>query len=562
MIDIQTQAEQQLRKLLCSAVEKAKDNGELIQAEIPEFVVEIPADSSNGDFATNIAMIGARFFKQAPKIIAQKIVDNIVLNDTYFDRCEIAGPGFINFFLNKTWFGEAIIAVLGEENHYGKTNFGLSKKILVEFVSANPTGPMHIGNARGGAMGDCLAEILSWAGYSVSREFYVNDAGNQIEKFKKSLSIRYQQLFLGEQAVPLTEDCYQGVDIIQRAKDFADIYKDKYMGVSEDERRQALVDYALPLNIKGLKTDLFKYKIQYDEWFLESDLHKQGKLYEIVDMLKSRGFVYENGGAVWFKATEFDGEKDEVLIRDNGIPTYFLADIAYHYNKLVDRGFDKAIDIWGADHHGHVARLKWALQALEIDPERLDIILMQMVRLVRDGETVKLSKRSGKSITLTSLLDEIPIDAARFFFNMREASSHFDFDLDLAIEESSKNPVYYVQYAHARICQILKNLEELGYKPSINSDYELLNTNEEIELIKAIAKFPSEIISAACSYNPSRITRFALDIATLFHKFYTVCKVKGSEEALLNARLSLCSAVKITLKNVLTILNISAPEEM
>lgn len=562
MIDIQTQAEQQLRKLLCLAVEKAKDNGDLIQAEISEFVVEIPADSSNGDFATNIAMIGARVFKQAPKMIAQKIVDNIALDDTYFDRCEIAGPGFINFFLNKTWFSEAIIAVLGEESHYGKTNFGLNKKVLVEFVSANPTGPMHIGNARGGAIGDCLSEILSWAGYSTSREFYVNDAGNQIEKFKKSLSIRYQQLFLGEQAVPLSEDCYQGADIIQRAKDFADIHKDKYMNVSEDERRQALVEYALPLNISGLKTDLLKYKIQYDKWFLESDLHKQGKLYEIVDMLKSRGYIYEDGGAVWFKATEFGGEKDDVLIRDNGIPTYFLADIAYHYNKLVDRGFDKAIDIWGADHHGHVARLKWALEALGIDPKRLDIILMQMVRLVRDGETVKLSKRSGKSITLTSLLDEIPIDAARFFFNMREANSHFDFDLDLAIEQSSKNPVYYVQYAHARICQILKNLEELGYKPSINSEYELLNTKEEIELIKAIAKFPGEIIAAASSYNPSRITRFALDIATLFHKFYTVCKVKGSEENLLNARLSLCSAVKITLKNALTILNISAPEEM
>ena len=562
MIDIQTQAEQQLRKLLCLAVEKAKDNGELIQADIPEFVVEIPADSSNGDFATNIAMIGARVFKQAPKMIAQQIVDNIVLDDTYFDRCEIAGPGFINFFLNKTWFSEAIIAVLGEESHYGKTNFGLNKKVLVEFVSANPTGPMHIGNARGGAIGDCLSEILSWAGYSTSREFYVNDAGNQIEKFKKSLSIRYQQLFLGEQAVPLSEDCYQGADITQRAKDFADIYRDKYMNVSEDERRQALVEYALPLNISGLKTDLLKYKIEYDKWFLESDLHKQGKLYEIVDMLKSRGYIYEDGGAVWFKATEFGGEKDDVLIRDNGIPTYFLADIAYHYNKLVDRGFDKAIDIWGADHHGHVARLKWALEALGIDPKRLDIILMQMVRLVRDGETVKLSKRSGKSITLTSLLDEIPIDAARFLFNMREANSHFDFDLDLAIEESSKNPVYYVQYAHARICQILKNLEELGYKPSINSEYELLNTKEEIELIKAIAKFPSEIIAAACSYNPSRITRFALDIATLFHKFYTVCKVKGSEENLLNARLSLCCAVKITLKNALTILNISAPEEM
>ena len=562
MIDIQTQAEQQLRKLLCLALEKAKDNGELIQAEISDFIVEIPADPSNGDFATNIAMVGAKAFKQSPKIIAQKIVDNVVLDDTYFDRCEIAGPGFINFFLNGTWFKEAIIAVLGEENHYGKTNFGLNKKVLVEFVSANPTGPMHIGNARGGAMGDCLSEILSWAGYNVSREFYVNDAGNQIEKFKKSLSIRYQQLFLGEQAVPLAEDCYQGADIIQRAKDFSDIYNDKYMNASEDERRQALVDYALPLNIEGLKTDLLKYKIQYDNWFLESDLHKQGKLYEIVDMLKNRGFVYEAGGAVWFKATEFGGEKDEVLIRDNGIPTYFLADIAYHYNKLVDRGFDKAIDIWGADHHGHVARLKWALEALGIDSERLDIILMQMVRLVRDGETVKLSKRSGKSITLTSLLDEIPIDAARFFFNMREASSHFDFDLDLAIEESSKNPVYYVRYAHARICQILKNIEELGYKPSIHSEYELLKTKEEIELIKAIAKFPSEIIAAASSYNPSRITRFALDIATLFHKFYTVCKVKGSEEALLKARLSLCFAVKITLKNALTVLNISAPEEM
>lgn len=562
MTGVLNKAQEQLNNLLTCALNRAMEKGELVKTSIPDFLIESPDSSIHGDFATNIAMVGARIFRQSPMLLAQKIVDNLSLDGTYFQKCEIARPGFINFFLGKTWFTEAIVSILSEKENYGRSTFGGGKKVLVEFVSANPTGPMHIGNARGGAVGDCLAELLSWAGYDVTREFYVNDAGNQIEKFKKSLSIRYMQLYSKDGEIPFPEDCYQGEDIIQAAQSFAAIHKDKYVGVSEKERAQALVEYALPLNVKALKNDLLKYRIDYDSWFFESKLYKNDKVLKIIDMLKNRGYVYEKDGAVWLNLTKFKKDKDEVLVRENRIPTYFAADIAYHYDKLVGRNFQKAINIWGADHHGHVGRLKAALEILGVDPKRLDIILMQMVRLVRDGQTVRISKRSGKSITLKSLLDEIPIDAARFFFNMREVNSHFDFDLDLAVEQSSKNPVYYVQYAHARICKILKNLEKIGKKPSIDSNYLLLTLREETDLIKAISKFPSEIIASVVSSNPSRLTKFILDVATLFHKFYGKCKVFGSEEELLKARLGLCLAVKITLKNALSILKISAPEEM
>ena len=562
MISVQKKAQSQLQDLLISALNRAMENGELVKTSIPDFLIETPAGSAHGDFATNIAMVGARIFKQSPMSVAQKIVNNLSLDGTYFQKCEVARPGFINFFLGKTWFKHVIVSILSEKENYGRSDFGAGKKVLIEFVSANPTGPMHIGNARGGAVGDCLAELLTWAGYDVTREFYVNDAGNQIEKFKKSLSTRYMQLYSKDGRILFPQDCYQGEDIIEIAKSFAKIHKNKYVNVSENERAQALVEYALPINVNALKTDLLKYRIDYDSWFLESSLHKNGKVLKTVDMLKNKGYVYEKDGALWLNLTKFGKEKDEVLVRENKIPTYFAADIAYHYDKLVDRKFQKAINIWGADHHGHVERLKSALEILGVDPKRLNIILMQMVRLVRDGQTVKISKRSGKSITLTSLLDEIPVDAARFFFNMREVNSHFDFDLDLAVEQSSKNPVYYVQYAHARICKMLKNLEKIGKNPSIDSNYFLLAEQEETELVKSIAKFPDEIVASVVSSNPSRLTKFLIDVATLFHRFYGKCKVFGSEEELLGARLGLCLAVKITLKNALSILKISAPEEM
>ena len=452
--------------------------------------------------------------------------------------------------------------MLEEKENYGRTDFGGGKRMLVEFVSANPTGPMHIGNARGGALGDGIASVLDWAGYRVDREFYVNDAGNQINKFGLSLDLRYQQLY--KDGIEMPEDSYHGQDIIDHTKNFAAIYGDKYMNVSEEERRKALVAYALPLNIEGLERDLAKYRIHYDRWFRESALHADGSVMKVVELLKEKGHTYEAEGATWFKATEFGADKDFVLVRSNGVPTYVVPDIAYHYGKLVTRGYDKAIDVLGADHHGYVPRLKAALQALGVDPDRLDVVLMQMVRLIRDGEVVKASKRSGKAITLVTLLDEVPIDAARFYFNLREANSQFDFDLDLAVEQSSQNPVYYVQYAHARICSILKKLAAEGVSPRkvTREELEALSTAEEIALIRHIARFPAEIIEAAKAYDPAKMTRYALDLATLFHKFYTACKVYGEDESLMQARLALCMAARSALENVLSILKIDAPETM
>ena len=555
-------AKNQCRALLQAALEKCAAAGKLPEGEFPEYVVEIPGDTAHGDFAANAAMVSARAFRKAPKMIADALASEMDLTGSYFSKVEVAGPGFINFTLAPGWFANTVKSVLEEKENYGRTNFGEGKKVLVEFVSANPTGPMHIGNARGGALGDGIASVLDWAGYEANREFYVNDAGNQINKFGLSLDLRYQQLY--KDGVEMPEDSYHGQDIIDHAKNFAAIHGDKYMHTSEEERRKALVEYALPLNIQGLERDLAKYRIHYDRWFRESTLHADGSVMKVVELLKEKGHTYEEDGATWFKATEFGADKDFVLVRGNGVPTYVVPDIAYHYGKLVTRGYDKAIDVLGADHHGYVPRLKAALQALGVDPSRLDVVLMQMVRLIRDGEVVKASKRSGKAITLVTLLDEVPIDAARFYFNLREANSQFDFDLDLAVEQSSQNPVYYVQYAHARICSILKKLEaeRVSVREVSAEELEKLNTPEEIALIRHIARFPAEIIEAAKAYDPAKMTRYALDLATLFHKFYTACKVFGEEESLMQARLALCLAARTTLRNVLSILKIDAPETM
>ncbi len=555
-------AKNQCREILLAALARCVAEGTLPDAAAPEFTVEIPGDSSHGDFAANLAMVSARAFHKAPRMIAEALANAAELSGTAFQRLEVAGPGFLNFTLAPGWFAGVVKAVLEEKEAYGRTDFGGGKRMLVEFVSANPTGPMHIGNARGGALGDGIASVLDWAGYRVDREFYVNDAGNQINKFGLSLDLRYQQLY--KDGIEMPEDSYHGQDIIDHARNFAAIHGDKYMHTSEEERRQALVAYALPLNIEGLERDLAKYRIHYDRWFRESTLHADGSVMKVVELLKEKGHTYEAEGATWFRATEFGADKDFVLVRSNGVPTYVVPDIAYHYGKLVTRGYDKAIDVLGADHHGYVPRLKAALQALGVDPDRLDVVLMQMVRLIRDGEVVKASKRSGKAITLVTLLDEVPIDAARFYFNLREANSQFDFDLDLAVEQSSQNPVYYVQYAHARICSILKKLDSQGVAPREVSveELEALNTIEEIALIRHIARFPAEIIEAAKAYDPAKMTRYALDLATLFHKFYTACKVYGEDEALMQARLGLCMAARSVLENVLAILKIDAPETM
>ena len=555
-------AEGQLRALVTDALNKAVAEGALPEAEIVDFKIEVPADRKNGDYSTNAAMAHARAFRRAPMQIAEAILERMDLAGTYFDKVEAAGAGFINFTLGAKFYADVLEEIHEKGEDYGHSSLFAGKSALVEFVSANPTGPMHVGNARGGAMGDCLAELLSWAGYRTEREFYINDGGNQIEKFGLSLDIRYRQHF-GEN-VEMPEDSYHGQDIIDHAVNFAAIYGDKYMNASEEERRKALVDYALPLNVAGLERDLLKYKIKYDTWFHESDLHNSGAAKHVVDLLTEKGYTYESEGALWFKAEQFGCDKDFVLRRSNGFFTYIVPDIAYHYNKLCERKFDLAVDILGADHHGYVPRLKGALQALGIDPERLQVVLMQMVRLVKDGEAVKLSKRSGKAITLVTLLEEVPIDAARFFFNMREANTHCDFDLDLAVSESSKNPVYYCQYAHARICSIFRKMEEKGveYTGCTPAQALLLTAPEEKELIRYLSTLTSEVENAAKALDPSRITRFALETATLFHKFYNACRVESDDKDLTAARLWLCEGVRTVLQNLLGLLKVDAPESM
>ena len=555
-------AKAQVRDLINKALGVLVCEGKAPAEPLPAFTVEATNDSSHGDFATNVALVCSKAFKKAPRDIALMLNEVIDLEETYFEKVEVAGPGFINFFLSDYWYGETVRVVCDSGDDYGKTDFGKGKSVLVEFVSANPTGPMHIGNARGGAIGDTLAEVLNWAGYKSEREFYVNDAGNQIEKFATSLEVRYLQIY--KDGIEMPEDAYHGADITAHAENFAKEYGDKFVEAETEERRKALVDFALPKNIEGLRVDLEKYRIIYDTWFKESTVHNSGEVANIINKFKDGGYTYEQEGALWFKATEFGAEQDFVLVRSNGIPTYVVPDIAYHYNKLVTRNFDTAIDILGADHHGYVPRMKAALKALGVDETRLVVLIMQMVRLVKDGETYKLSKRSGKAITLNDLLEEVPIDAARFFFNLRDANTHLDFDIDLAIEESSSNPVYYCQYAYARICSIIANMAEEGNAVEAIEPpkLEILNTAEEKALIRFIAKFPDEINISARDYDPSRLTRYCLDLASLFHKFYTVCRVKGTEPDIMQARLNLCLATKVTLKNLLTILKIDTPEKM
>lgn len=563
MSKIVKKTEIELKNIIEQAVKKAVSNGALPEAEMPQFNIEKPANKDNGDYSTNVAMAGARAFKKAPRMIAEAIVSCIDLDGTAFERVEIAGPGFMNFFLSQQFYSNVLKDVFSCGKDYGKSDYGQGKRVLVEFVSANPTGPMHIGNARGGAIGDCLASVLDWAGFSVNREFYVNDAGNQIEKFATSLEVRYLQHY--DSSVELPEDAYHGQDIVEHAENFIKEYGDKYVNADSKERRKALVDFALPKNIAGLERDLGRYRITYDKWFRESTLHNDGSVQRVIDALKEKGVTYEQDGALWFKASEYGNDKDIVLVRANGLPTYIVPDIAYHYNKLVTRGYDKAIDVLGADHHGYVPRMKAALTALGLDASRLDCVIMQMVRLVREGETIKLSKRSGKAITLNTLIDEVPLDAARFFFNLREPNSHFDFDLELAAKQSSENPVYYVQYAHARICSIIKKAQEQGVELKTPSDDELalLNFKEEKDLIRHLSLLTDEIVSAAKSYDPAKITHYVIELATLFHKFYNAQRVMlDDNEGLMQARLFLCKAVKDTIYNILTMLKITAPEVM
>ena len=574
-----TLAKSQITAIITDSLNKAMEKGTLPKEEIRQFVVEIPQDLKNGDYSTNVAMVNSKVFRSNPRAIATAILENADFTGTFFERAELAGPGFINFFLGKEYFTTVVKAVLSNKENYGKTNFGGGKRYNVEFVSANPTGPMHLGNARGGALGDILAEVLSWSGYDVTREYLINDAGNQIEKFGMSLEARYMQIF--DESYPFDDSFYQGADIKARAEEFKEVYGDKYVTASLEERKAALVKFALPLNIQAMKDHLGKYRIDYDVWFSEQEMRDKGDVEKAIAKLTENGYTYEKEGALWYKGTALGEEKDEVLVRANGFSTYFAADIAYHYDKLVTRGFDKAIDVWGADHHGHVARMKTAMTALGLNADQLDVVLMQLVKLVGDARDeqgnviydesgkpkkteIRMSKRTGKAIQLVDLLDEIPIDAARFFFNLREPNTHLIFDLDLAVQENSENPVYYVQYAHARICSILRQLAEDGLTAESveNADLSLLCDPAEIELIRTLSYMPSEIIAAGKAYDPSKMPKYAINLATQFHRFYSACRVKGENEELAKARLALCVATKHAIANCLRIMTITVPEKM
>ena len=581
MIHMIQNAKDQAARLTLAAYAAAAAAGELPQAEITTVPVEIPKDTANGDFTSTFAMACARQLKLPPRKIAEALLAHLALDGSYFTSAEIAGPGFLNFRLGRRWYHDVLSAVETEGENYGSADALHGQKIMVEFVSANPTGPMHMGNARGGVLGDTLASVLSFCGADVSREFYVNDAGHQIDKFARSIEVRYLQLIQGEDSIAFPEDGYQGGDIKDLAKAYYDLHGEELLNVSEAERQEKLAQFGLSVNLPKMKTDLARYKIHYDTWFYESSLHESGYVAETVQLLTDRGWTYEKDGALWLRTADIIREnllkagrkpadvekldlKDDVLRRANGFYTYFAADIAYHRNKFAVRGFDRVINIWGADHHGHVARLKGALDALGLDgTNRLDIVLMQLVKLLRDGEVVRMSKRTGKAISLSDLLDEVPVDAARWFFNAKP-DTQMEFDLGLAVREDSENPIYYVEYAHARICSLLRALESEGMSVPAMADVDmaLLGQETELALIKQLSAFCEEIKLAARDYDPSHINRYLQELAGCFHRFYNACRIKGEEPALAAARLKLADCTRVVLRNGLRLIGVEAPEKM
>ncbi len=557
------QAKRQAAQVVAAAYQSAVAAGTLPEGDVPTVAVEIPKDSKNGDYASSFAMQCARALHMAPRKIGEALIEQMKLDDTYFTEVTIAGPGFLNFRLGQRWYAEAVALVQEMGEKYGRSQAEHPEKIMVEFVSANPTGPMHMGNARGGVLGDCLAEVLSWAGNDVTREFYVNDAGNQVDKFAHSVEGRYIQELRGEDAIAFDESWYQGADIRELAHDLVEQHGDSLLEMEEEERRKIIVEYGLPTNIARMKRDLNRYKIQYDVWFMESSLHQSGFVEETVAELTAKGATYEKEGALWLRSTDYGCEKDDVLRRANGFYTYFAADIAYHRNKFAVRNFDRVINIWGADHHGHVLRLTSALDALGLNgSDRLEIVLMQLVKMVRDGEIVRMSKRTGKSLQLADLLDEIPVDSARWFFNSRAAETQMEFDLGLAVKQDNENPLYYCQYAHARICSLLHKMQEEGVTIPETADLSVLHEEEELALVKQISLLPQEIVQAAADRDPSRMNKYAVAMCAQFHRFYNACRIKDAEPAVRDARLVLCRAARQTIRNVLTIIGVDAPEHM
>ncbi|WP_251551746.1 arginine--tRNA ligase [Neobacillus muris] len=556
-MNIVEQTQSKLKEEIRAAVLKA---GLAAEDQIPDVILEIPKEKAHGDYSTNMAMQLARVAKKAPRMIAEAIIEHFDRSKASIEKMEIAGPGFINVFMNNSYLTDLIPAILEAGEKYGETTVGGGQKIQVEFVSANPTGDLHLGHARGAAVGDSLCNILDKAGYNVSREYYINDAGNQINNLARSVEARYFQALGMEKDMP--EDGYHGADIVEIGKKLAAEYGDKFVNMPEEERFEFFRDYGLKTEMAKLQKDLEDFRVRFDVWFSETSLYKNGQIDEALAALRKTGYIYEQDGATWLRSTDFGDDKDRVLIKQDGSYTYLTPDIAYHKNKL-DRGFEKLINIWGADHHGYIPRMKAAIQALGYDREALEVEIIQLVHLYKNGEKMKMSKRTGKAVTMRDLVDEVGLDATRYFFAMRSSDTHLDFDLDLAVSQSNENPVYYAQYAHARICSILRSGEEQGMTADTNADFSLVGAEKEMDLLKKLGEFPAAVGEAALKRVPHRITNYINELASAFHSFYNAEKVLDPEQPeRTKARLALVKTVQISLKNALALIGVSAPEKM
>ncbi len=556
-MNIVEQMQEQLKEEIKAAVLKA---GLAAEAELPAVILETPKEKAHGDYSTNMAMQLARIAKKAPRQIAEAIQENIDLSKSSIEKVDIAGPGFINFYMNNSYLTNLVPAVLKAGDAYGESNAGQNQKVQVEFVSANPTGDLHLGHARGASVGDSLCNVLAKAGYDVTREYYINDAGNQIHNLALSVEARYFQALGQEKAMP--EDGYHGKDIIEIGKELAEKFGDKFAQMPEENRYKAFREHGLKLELAKLQRDLADFRVKFDVWFSETSLYENGKIDEALDALRENGHIFEEGGALWFRSTTFGDDKDRVLRKQDGSYTYLTPDIAYHKDKF-ERGHEKVINIWGADHHGYIPRMKAAVEALGINPDNLEVEVIQMVQLYKDGEKMKMSKRTGKAVTMRELVEEVGLDAVRYFFAMRSGDTHMDFDLDLAVSQSNENPVYYAQYAHARISSILRQAAEQGLVLSADVNVSLLQAEKEIDLLKKIGDFPQVVAEAAEKRIPHRITNYVQELASAFHSFYGAEKVIDKEnEELSLARLALVQAVKTTLKNALVLIGVSAPEKM
>lgn len=556
-MNVVEQVQTKLKEEIKAAVIKA---GLAEEAQIPDVILELPKEKSHGDYATNMAMQLARVAKKPPRKIAEELVESFDKNKASIEKIEIAGPGFINFYMNNAYLTDLIPTILEAGDRYGETTVGKGEKIQVEFVSANPTGDLHLGHARGAAVGDSLCNVLAKAGYDVSREYYINDAGNQINNLALSVEARYFQALGEEREMPA--DGYHGVDIIGIGKKLAEENGDKFSKMSDQERFDAFRQYGLEYELEKLKKDLEAFRVGFDVWFSETSLYQNGKIETALEALKEKGHIFEEDGATWFRSTTFGDDKDRVLIKQDGSFTYLLPDIAYHQDKL-KRGFETLINIWGADHHGYIPRMRAAIQALGYEADTLEVEIIQMVQLYKNGEKMKMSKRTGKAVTMRDLIDEVGLDATRYFFAMRSSDTHMDFDLDLAVSQSNDNPVYYAQYAHARICSILRQAEEQGLAVDRTADFSLVGAEKEVDLLKKLGEFPQAVAEAAQKRMPHRITHYIFELASAFHSFYNAEKVLDAEQKERTAaRLGLVKSVQISLKNALDLIGVSAPEKM